>query len=198
MDKSMRKDPCVTSEINSGKAVGIPKKHWFVAVVKYNTEKSCCEKLQNMGYEAYVPIQSETHRWSNGKNKIIDRIVISSIVFLRSTEAERREVVCLPFIKRFMVNNVGKKDSFNRSPIAIIPDIELDKFRFMLCNSDVPLIFNSFSFKAGDKIRVVRGKLKGLEGNIINKNYSNTYIVVYLDFLGCTKLEISSENLELI
>ena len=194
----MCKDLYVNSEINSGKAVGVPKKHWFVAIVKYNTEKSCCEKLQKMGYEAYAPIQSETRRWRNGKNKIIDRIVISSIVFLRSSEAERREVVCLPFIKRFMVNNVDKKDSFNRSPIAIIPDIELDKFRFMLCESDVPLIFESLPLKAGDKIRVIRGKLKGLEGNIINKNDNNTFIVVYLDFLGCTKLKISSENIELI
>ena len=194
----MCKDPCVISEINSGDAEGISKKHWFVAIVNYNTEKSCCEKLQNMGYEAYVPIQRETHRWRNGKNKIIDRIVIYSIVFLRSTEAERKIVICLPFIKRFMVNKVGEKDSFNRNPIAIIPDIELDQFRFMLCESDDPVIFNSFPLKAGDKIRVVRGKLKGLEGNIINKNDSNTYIVVNLDFLGCTKLKISSENLELI
>ena len=42
---------CVTTEpFGVGGAVGMGQNHWFVALVKQNTEKSSKEKLTRLGY----------------------------------------------------------------------------------------------------------------------------------------------------
>ena len=56
----------------------------------------------------------------------------------------------------------------------------------------------------GDKVRVVRGKLLGLEGNIVrceshdSADAANLDIVVQLDILGCARMNISPTDLEKI
>ena len=35
----------------AGDAVGVPKKHWFIAVVGHNTEKFSRDRLKELGYE---------------------------------------------------------------------------------------------------------------------------------------------------
>lgn len=76
---------------DAGEAVGVSKKHWFVAIVSNNTEKYYGEKLEKMGYESYVPIQKEMHHWRNGKVKTIDRIIIPMVIFVHVTEIEKKK-----------------------------------------------------------------------------------------------------------
>lgn len=100
-------------------AVGIfrndqEKKHWYVAVVNNRSEKACQDRLRKRlknetdsekAYEVYVPIQQEMSIRHDGKRKKVDRIVFPALVFIRCTDSVRRkEIVCLPYIKRFMVN----------------------------------------------------------------------------------------------
>lgn len=60
---------------NAGDAVGIPNKHWFVAIVNNNSEKVYGKRIKELDYESYVPVQKETHHWRNGKVKTIDHIM---------------------------------------------------------------------------------------------------------------------------
>ena len=94
----------VTSAKGVGDAVGIPGRQWYVAFVGQNTEKSCREKLQRLGYDCYVATQDEIHQWRNGRRHHVERVVISTIVFVHATEDERRDIVNLPFIKYFMTD----------------------------------------------------------------------------------------------
>lgn len=183
---------------NVGDAVGIPKKCWFVAIVNNNSEKAYGEKLKKLGYQSYVPIQRETHHWRNGKVKIVDRVALSSIIFVYSTEAERREIVKLPFIKRFMSNQALKKDQFHRHPVAIVPDCQIEQLRFMLENSESAISIETLPLHLGDKVRVSKGNLQGLEGNIIRCNGGDSYIIVQLECFGCAKMKVSLEDVEWI
>jgi len=179
-----------------GNAVGVPPAHWFVAIVRHNTEKVAAERLVSMGYHSYVATQREYRVWRNGKRAVIERVVIPSTVFVRCTERERRRVVTLPFVSRFMTNRAGlSKDNLSK-PIAIVPDYEIAKIRFMLGQSDVPVTINTAGYSRGDKVRVVRGSLRGLEGEIINLRGGRGELVVALDFFGNARLEIDAVNVE--
>lgn len=120
-------------------AVGIfrndqEKKHWYVAVVNNRSEKACQDRLRKRlknetdsekAYEVYVPIQQEMSIRHDGKRKKVDRIVFPALVFIRCTDSVRRkEIVCLPYIKRFMVNIAGSSRNTCR-PVAIIPDHQM-------------------------------------------------------------------------
>jgi ribosomal protein L24 len=52
--------------------------------------------------------------------------------------------------------------------------------------------------KLGDKVKVVRGNLQGLEGYIMKYANDTTHIIVALDVLGCAKVDISINDLQLI
>lgn len=180
-------------------AVGVGKGHWFVAIVNHNSEKQASEKLTKIGVVNYLPTQSEIRVWRNGRKSKVDRIVIPSTIFVHCTEDRRKEIVGLPYIFRFMINNAGtsKKDSANK-PLAIIPDSEIERLKFMLGQTDVPVEITEVPFKKGNNVRVIRGSLVGLVGKVIDTNNSKSELIVDLEFFGCARLLIDTINLEII
>jgi ribosomal protein L24 len=62
-------------------------------------------------------------------------------------------------------------------------------------HSDSPVSIETMPIKSGDKVRVIRGKLQGLEGEVIDFNSGKTELIVRLDILGCAKLMIETVNL---
>ncbi len=176
-------------------AVGVEKANWYVAIVNNRSEKVTAEKLSNEGYEAYVASQEEYRLWRNGKKKKIDRVVIPSMVFLHCTENERRSVVTLPYIYRFLTNKAGNPNKFGR-PVAIIPDRQMYQLKFMLGNSNSPVEFVDRMYTKGDKVRVIRGGLCGLEGEVITSQDGKSELWIRLDILGCAKVSIDPIDIE--
>ena len=195
IDKSFR---FATVPDGVGDAVGMEKSQWYVAIVKHNTEKNSAEKLDKMGIETYLPIQSEHRVWKNGRKAKIDRVVISSTIFIKCTETERREIVKLPFINRFMTNKAGTSANTAHKPLAIIPDNQIELLKFMLSQSDIPIEITEKNFKNGDKVRVIRGSLAGLEGEIVDTKNVQIELIISLELFGCARLYIDKKNLEII
>lgn len=177
----------------AGGAVGVPARHWFVALVGHNTEKSVAERLAAVDVECYLPVQEELRVWANGRRKRVQRVVIPCTVFVKCTEAERRRIVELPFVNRFMTDRAATGAA--RRP-AIVPERQLELLRFMLGNSDSPVSIESRPLQSGDKVRVIRGKLAGLEGEVISHAPDRSELIVRLDFFGCARLTIDPINVE--
>lgn len=177
-----------------GGAVGVTKK-WFIAIVNNNSERKCCERLTLKGYEAYIPIQHEIHHRQIGKCTTIDRIIFPSLLFVHVTEKERKEVVTFPFIHRFMSDRASKEDCFHRHLLATIPDSQMEALKFMLHNADSSVIISSTPLKIGDKIRVIRGPLLGLEGYIAICEEGKTYITICIDFLGMARVRVALQDI---
>ena len=182
-------------------AVGISddleKRFWYVAVVNRNSEKLIREKLHQKGYEAYVASQMEDHVWANGRKKKVERVLITAKIFIRLTEPERREVVHLPYINYFLTDKAMSINKFGTHPLAVIPDHEMQMLRFMLCNADAPVDFVTSHFRVGDKIRIIRGALKGFEGEVARLS-GETYAFVRLSLLGAALTRVTPQNIEVI
>lgn len=179
-------------------AVGVAKSYWFVAIVNHNSEKQSSEKLSKMGIGNYLPTQIEIRMWRNGRKSKVDKIVIPSTIFIHCTEQTRKEIVNLPFIFRFMTNKAGSINGSSNKPLAVIPDAEIERLKFMLGQSDIPVEITERPFKTGDKVRVIRGDLAGLEGEVMDLKHAKSELVVGLNFFGCAKLSIETVNLEII
>ncbi len=186
----------MTGPSGVGSAVGVAKSNWYVAIVKNNTEKSVSEKLVELGYECYVPVQNELRIWKNGRKSNVARVVIPTMVFINCSESTRKEIVRYPYILRFMTNRAGTSLNIGNKPLAVIPDVQIKKLMFMVGNSDTPVVFSSKSYKKGDWVKVIRGKLAGLEGEVraIDDKYSE--VIVNLNFLGNARLAIETINIE--
>ena len=195
--------PTNTTANVAADAVGMAfseEKRWFVAIVKHGNEKICGKRLTELGYENYIPIQRVFRQYASGRKKWVDLLVITSKVFVRTTENERlKNVVTLPYIYRFMVDPSRRNNIDGRASVAVIPDKEMVVFRRMLEQDELPVTFDEtgMSYSAGDEVRVVVGKLAGLEGTVTRIDDNRRHLHVSLDILGSASVEVDSSWLEL-
>lgn len=178
-------------------AVGVSGDKWFVAIVTPRHEKSVAAKLLQLNVKSYAATQKEMRVWANGRRRVIDRVVISSIVFVHCTEARRRQIVKLPYISRFMVDRAVSAGTLCR-PVAVIPDEQIRKLMFMLGQSDTPVDFEPTQFKINDNVRVMRGPLRGLEGEITENPDGTHTLTVSLSVLGGARVKIDPLDVELL
>ena len=89
----------------------------------------------------------------------------------------------------------GSKPGLSR-PLAVIPQVQIDTLRFMLGQSDVPVSIVDAPYRAGDRIVVVRGSLRGLEGEVVRTTEGRSELIVRIDLLGCARVEIDSLDIE--
>lgn len=193
-----------TTANDAAEAVGVAiseQKHWYIAIVKHGNEKICGKILTELGYENYVAVQRELRQYASGRKKWKDRLVLPSKVFVRTTEEERlKNVVTLSVIYRFMVDPSRRENLKANASAAIIPDKEMEMFRHMLEQDELPVTFDEtgVSYSAGDHVRVVVGKLSGLEGTVMRTIDGKRRLYVSLDILGSASVEVDSSWLELI
>ena len=197
-DTSENSHSCTTA-LGVDDAVGVNAEDgnrcWYVAVVNRNSEKLIREKLLQKGYDAYVASQMEDHVWKNGRRKKIEHVIISARIFIRLTEAERLEVVHLPYINYFLTDKAMAANAFGVHPLAFIPDREMQMLRFMLCNAEAPVDLVTTHLRPGDQIRIVRGALKGFEGEV-TRQAGETYVFVRLSLLGAAITRVLPQDIE--
>lgn len=176
-------------------AGGVPGACWFVAVVSHNGEHAVARRLGERGYVTYVASQREMRVWRDGRRKEVDRVVIPSTVFVCCAEHERRDVVKVQGVRGFLMNRAGR----GGSSVAVVPDVQLDRLRFMLGATDRRVDFVGEGLRAGMCVRVVRGSLCGLCGEVVGDGRSadgSVRLLVRVDALGCACVEISELDLE--
>ncbi|ADV44907.1 transcription termination/antitermination NusG family protein [Bacteroides helcogenes] len=193
-------------------AVGIHKsgrqpKHWYVAIVNNHSEKLIADELvkriknqkeDEKDYEVYVAVQKEMRVLCNGKRKQVERIIFPALIFIYCTDLVRRkEIAYLPYIKRFMVNIAGAQQNGHR-PVAVIPERQMIQLKRMVNDAENPVVFDSRPLHLGKRVRVNGGKLMGLEGHILQCSDGSINLVIMIDILGCAKVNITRDMLDLI
>lgn len=164
-------------------------KNWLAAYVRLYHEKKTCDRLRAMGIECFLPIQEELHQWSDRVKKV-ERIVIPMMVFVHVSTEERIQALSLSSVSRYMVLR-------GASTPAIIPDREMDQFRFMLDYSKEAVELCTSALAPGEKVRVIKGPLSGLEGELVMVN-GKSKVAVRLEMLGCAQVDMPKGFLERI
>ena len=144
-------------------------------------EKKTAERLKAMGVEYYLPIQSEIRQWSDRRKKV-DRLVIPMMIFVHVTPQERPLPLTLQAISRYMVLR-------GESRPAVIPEEQMERFRFMLDYSPEAVEICSTPLAAGDAVKVIKGPLAGLEGELVMIG-GKSKVAVRLDMLGCAHVDM--------
>ena len=156
-------------------------KRWLVAVVRIYHEKKTSERLTKMGIENFLPIQQEYHQWSDRRKKV-EAVLLPMMVFVHVTPKERMEVLTLSTVSRYMVMR-------GESTPTVIPDDQMARFRFMLDYSEEAVHMNSTPLARGEEVRVIKGPLAGLVGELVTMD-GKSKIAVRLDMLGCACVDM--------
>ncbi|WP_294629448.1 UpxY family transcription antiterminator [uncultured Bacteroides sp.] len=162
-------------------------KRWLVAIVRVCHEKKTSERLTKMGIENFLPVQQEIHKWSD-RRKVVDRVILPMMIFVHVDPYEQKEVLTLSAISRYMVLR-------GESTPAVIPDQQMSRFKFMLDYSDETISMSTSPLVSGKKIRVIKGPLTGLEGELVEIN-GKSKVAVRLKMLGCACVDIPAGCVE--
>ena len=164
-------------------------KRWYVALVRMHHEKKVSEYLNKVGIENFVPVQKEIHQWSD-RRKLVESVLLPMMVFVHADPRERMEVLNFTTVSRYMVMR-------GESTPAVIPDDQMARFRFMLDYSEEAICMNSSPLARGEKVRVVKGPLTGLVGELVNVD-GKSKIAVRLNMLGCACVDMPIGYVEAI
>ncbi len=156
-------------------------RRWLVAYVQSCLEKKTAQRLSAMGIEYFLPVQSEIRQWSD-RRKHIDRLVIPMMIFVHVTPQEQYLPLTLQAISRYMVLR-------GESTPAVIPEKQMERFRFMLDYSPEAVEICNTPLTTGDKVKVIKGPLAGLEGELLTID-GKSKVAVRLDMLGCIHIDM--------
>jgi transcription antitermination factor NusG len=144
---------------------------WYALAVKHQHENAVTNGLRESGFEALLPVYKSTRKWSD-RTKQIDAPVFPGYVFAHFPYDDRVRVLRIPAVRSIV--------SFNGKPAVLAPG-ELTDIRAAV-ESKLPLRPWPF-LKQGDRVRIERGPLKGLEATLIQEK-------------DCLRLVISVEILQ--
>ena len=182
----------MTSAISTDDAEGVSKEqHWYVAIVTFRAEKAVRNNLARKGIEAYVAARKELHLWRREERKVIERVLIPSIVFVHVSDDERVSVLNEPNVRSFMVNPAGKKSPWGRNPLAVVPDVEMRLLQSMLAQNDLDVAFATSDFAVGDHVKILGlGTDDHLAQIVRIAGDDSTYVGVRIETLGCAYMKI--------
>ena len=163
-------------------------KRWIAALVQMCTEKKVGERLTKFGMENYVPTQTEIRQWSDRKKKV-ERVVIPMVVFVHTDEKTERSLRMHSFIRKILTYP-------GQTAAAVIPDGQIERLKFMLNQSDSPVEMMESNLQVGDKVQIVRGALKGMEGELCKCVPEKTMVAIRIDGLGYACVSVSVEDVE--
>lgn len=157
------------------------ERKWYVAYVRLFHERKTAEKLAAMGIESFVPVREEIHQWSQRKKKVM-RVLIPQMIFIHATPKERLEALTLASISHYMVLR-------SEHTPAVIPDRQMQQFMFMVDYSEESIEMYNSSLQPGQSIKVIKGPLAGMEGELMEIE-GKSKVIVRLDLLGCAGVDM--------
>ena len=137
---------------------------WFVLITRWGQWKKIPQRLQELGVGSFIPPDYNT------------------LVFLHTCKERALNLVNAGEIKgRFIIDH-------QTHSLLEVPDKQMEDFIRVIeqpkaeCTQDLPIA-------KGDKVQVVRGPLKGVEGEVI-ETPNGVHLVVRIKTLLCAKISV--------
>ena len=155
--------------------------HWYAFYVRMHHEKKTAEKLEMLGVTHFLPIQEVVRQWSDRKKKI-KQVIIPMLIFIRTDEKGRIELLQnFPSLTGCLIDPATKRP-------AIIRNEEMEQFKFMLDYSEETVRFQNEPLAPGEKVEVIKGPLKGLQGELVELA-GHSEVMIRIDHLGYATVE---------
>ena len=173
------------------------KLEWYAMSSPYNTQLASQRKLQELGIETFVPMQTR-EQVIKGKRVSKEVPAVSNLLFARSTMSILRQ--SKEYIKRLQFK-VWRREEKN-IPI-IIPDAQMQNFINACRIAQNRMVFvkeEDINWEAGTPVRIVSGQLKGLQGVLakVKGKRSRKVAITINQFVSAYIVDVPLEAVERI
>lgn len=157
---------------------------WWAIYTKHQHEKRVAEMISARGGEVFLPVYQGIRRWSD-RNVTLTLPLFPSYVFVREDPSVRLSILSTPGVHMILIH--GEK-------YAVISALEIANLQRAVAGERgvEPHPF----LKAGERVRVVRGALEGVEGVLLRqKNLCR--VVISVEMLAqAVAIEVSAWEIE--
>jgi transcription antitermination factor NusG len=130
---------------------------WWALYTRHQHEKQVADVLQRKGVEVFLPLYDSLRRWKD-RRKVLSLPLFPCYVFVRGMRDSRLGILSTPGVH--MILTRGEK-------AAEIPEEEIQAIRRSL---DARFAVEPYPYlNCGDRVRVERGALEGIEGILVRK-----------------------------
>lgn len=157
---------------------------WWALYTRHQHEKVVADMLMAKGFEVFLPLYESVRRWKD-RSKVLSLPLFPCYVFVRGGLNRRLQVVTTPGVH--MILNRGEN-------VATIPEDEIQAIRLTV---EGHYHVEPYPFlKCGERVRVTRGTLEGVEGVLVRKK--NMYrLVLSVEMLAqSVAVEINGADVE--
>lgn len=183
---------------------------WYAACVQHSCERIAESQIANIKVNeeklnTWVAAVNEIHTLSRGKTKCVEHVLLPSFVFFRFPAKTSRDLKYDPILE---VKKLTKVHHLVMSPDrqygewegAHIPNIQIERMKFMLRMSDTPVDVDTkdTAYVVGNKVRIIRGSLQGLEGTIKYDDKGGDRIYITIEGICNVSTTISRLDVEYI
>ncbi len=140
---------------------------WYAVRTRSRHEKLVAKQLENQGIESFLPIVTQTRKWSD-RSKQIETPLFSGYAFLRMIHSPDDRVRVLR--TQGVVSFVGVQGTGTPIPDHQIEDIKT------LVTSRIPYEERSY-LRVGQRVRVRGGALDGMQGILVAENGDRSLVI---------------------
>jgi transcription antitermination factor NusG len=160
---------------------------WYAAIVRSRQEKIAAAGLNALGVPNFLPLTPELRQWSDRK-QVVTLPLFPGYLFIRINPLKDSTLPILkvPGVVGLVRNNTG--------PLPI-PANEINDIRRVLAEG-MRCSPHPFFLKEGDRARIVRGALAGLEGTLVRSNSETRFVVSVEMIQRSIAVNVSRQDVE--
>ena len=171
---------------------------WYVAVVRVNCEVKIAKSIQlnlnrdNIWFNYWVPMVKVVYiDKRTNKRKLKDKLFLSTFIFCNVSPRQLDKIRFRSDVYK-MLTMPGQRSIYR------VPDHEIVNYRNLIENDVEPVTTAPVPLKKGIKVRIMAGKMKGLEAYVQRYNGKKAVIGNEIKYISGATIEVSRELLELI
>jgi transcription antitermination factor NusG len=130
---------------------------WWALYTRHQHERTVADMLGTKGFDVFLPVYESVRRWKD-RRKVLSLPLFPCYVFVRGDLGRRLQILSTPGIHMILSHG----DNF-----AAVPETEIQAIRRTV---DGHFRVEPHPFlRCGDRVRVKRGSLEGIEGILVRK-----------------------------
>lgn len=157
---------------------------WWALYTRHQHEKVVAGTLVTKGFEVFLPLYDSMRRWKDRK-KLISLPLFPCYVFLKGSLDRKLQIVTTPGVHMILTH--GER-------IASIPEAEIEAIRRVV-EGRYRVEPHPF-LKCGERVRVMRGALEGVEGILLRKKNWHRLVLSVNMLAQSVAVEIDSSDVE--
>lgn len=164
---------------------------WFAARVRKGQELAIRNTLVKMGVDHYLPTKVETRQLKYRKKRV-EIPLIKNIIFVHATKKDACDLHNIYGVQLFYMMSLGSKS------MLVVPDKQMEDFIFVTnMNPDAVSISEEVKFSVGQKVKIMKGDLAGVEGTLTVVE-NNTYVTLCIEGILTASVRVPKSYLKII